>query len=158
MQHDRAQNILSGQSNLARKVFAAVPKQEFWSIGQISNEMDRIEKHNVNKGEITGCLRTLVDAGLVTEAGVLTFRSNVKPPKLALPKEDPVTAPSPKAEPVKASFMDRAFAVADTLRKAAEQLETLGMDVDTALKDAGKGDEKLRQLQQTMRTLLGETV
>lgn len=154
MQHERAQNILSGQSNLARKVFAAVPMQEFWSIGQISNEMNRVEKHSISKGEITGCLRTLVDAGLITEAGMLTFRSNVKPPKLALPKEEPMH-PKLKPEAPKPTFMDRAFELATTLRKAAEQLEQLGMEVDTALKDAGKGDEKFKQMQETLRGLLG---
>lgn len=154
MQHERAMNILTGQSKLACKVFESVPKQEFWSIGQISNEMDRKEKHNVSKGEITGCLRSLVDAGLVTEAGQLTFRSNVKPPKLTIPKEAPVQPKEKPAAP-KPTFIDRAFELATTLRTAAEQLEKLGMEVDTALKDAGKGDEKFRQMQETLRGLLG---
>lgn len=152
MQHERAQNILSGQTNLARKVFAAVPMQSFWDVQQISTEMTRQSPHNHSKAEITGCLRVLVDAGLINETASLTFRSNVKPPK-AVPEQ--VMQPKAKAEPVKASFMDRAFELATTMRAAAEQLEQLGMEVDTALKDAGKGDEKYKQMQATLRGLMG---
>lgn len=152
MQHERAQNILSGQTNLARKVFAAVPMQSFWDVQQISIEMARQAPHNNTKAEITGCLRVLVDAGLINETASLTFRSNVKPPKAV---SEQVMQPKAKAEPVKASFMDRAFELATTMRAAAEQLEQLGMEVDTALKDAGKGDEKFKQMQATLRSLMG---
>lgn len=153
MNKQRAESILEGQTNVARKVFAAVPMQEFWSVGQISNEMVRVEKHNLSKGEITGCLRSLVDAGLVAEAGMLTFRSNVKA-ELTL-KEVPVSAPPAKKQP-KPSLMDRMFALATSLRDVAEQVETLAMEVDTAILDASKGDEKLKQIQATMRSLMGE--
>lgn len=158
MQYERAQNILSGQTNLARKVFAAVPMQEFWSIGQISNEMNRVEKHSVSKGEITGCLRALVDAGLVAEAGQLTFRSNVKPPKPApeIHHELPVmTAPTKKVQPPKPSLMEQLFGLATDLRAVAEKVESVAMEVDSAIIEAGKGDEKLRALQVTLRGLLG---
>lgn len=150
MQYERAQRILDGQTNLARKVFAAVPMQEYWSIGQIYNEMHRVEKHSNSRGEITGCLRSLVDAGLVSEAGQLTFRSNVKPLQ-----EVAVTAPLKKAQAPKPSMMDRAFAVATKLREAAEEIEQLGMEVDSAILDAGKGNAKLLELQATLRGLLG---
>lgn len=157
MNHDRAQNILTGQSNLARRVFDAVPKQDFWSVLQISNEMHRKEPHGLSKGEITGCLRSLVDAGLVAEAGVLTFRSNVKPPKLSMPdKEATVTAPTPKKPKEPKTIMERMLELADTLRTAAEQIDNLAMEVDSAIVDAGKGSERLKTLQATMRSLLGE--
>lgn len=157
MQYARAMNILDGQTNLARRVFHSVPMQEFWSVGQISNEMNRIEKHNLSKGEITGCLRTLVDAGLVGETGMLTFRSNVKPPK-DIPVEEPaVTAPNLKKNPeAKFSLMDQLFGLATDLRTVAEKVEAVAMEVDSAILEAGKGDEKLKALQVTLRGLLGE--
>lgn len=154
MQHTRAMNILSGQSNLARRVFACVPMQEFWSVGQISNEMHRIEKHNLTKREVIGCLRSLVEAGLVCEAGMLTFRSTVKSVK----EDDPVmTAPTlkKKTEP-KLSLMDQLFSLATELRNVAEKVEAVAMEVDSAIIEAGKGDEKLKTLQVTLRGLLGE--
>lgn len=155
MNQQRAENILSGQTNLARKVFAAVPKQEYWSVGQISNEMNRVEKHNMSKGEITGCLRSLVDAGLVAEQGVLTFCSKVKPEPMKqgpiMPKAE-VAAPAPKA-----SLMDRLFAEAAGLRKTADSLEAIALDVDTAIQEAKQGStEKLRKLQGAMRELMME--
>lgn len=157
MQYARAMSILEGQTNLARRVFHSVPMQEFWSVGQISNEMNRIEKHNLSKGEITGCLRTLVDAGLVGETGLLTFRSNVKPPK-DIPVEEPVvTAPTLKKKvEAKPSLMDQLFGLATELRSVAEKVEAVAMEVDSAILEAGKGDEKLKALQVTLRGLLGE--
>lgn len=157
MQHARAMNILDGQTNLARRVFLCVPMQEFWSVSQISNDMNRIEKHNLSKGEITGCLRSLVDAGLVAEAGMLTFRSNVKPPKPEALMEAPVTAPTLKRkEAPKQSLMDQLFGLATDLRTVAEKVEAVAMEVDSAILEAGKGDEKLKALQVTLRGLLGE--
>ncbi|MNQ24774.1 hypothetical protein D3C85_379780 [compost metagenome] len=157
MQHDRALSILSGQSNLARRVFEAVPKQDYWSVLQISNEMHRMEPHGLSKGEITGCLRSLVDAGLVAEAGVLTFRSTVKPPKPTLSMEAPlVTAPVLKKKPTGPTLMERFFEVATTLRAAAESIETLAMEMDTAIIEAGKGNEKLKEIQLNLRALMGE--
>lgn len=157
MQHARAMNILEGQTNLARRVFHSVSMQEFWSVGQISNEMNRIEKHNLTKGEITGCLRTLVDAGLVGETGMLTFRSNVKPAKDTTVEEAPVTAPNLKKKPeAKVSLMDQLFGLATDLRAVAEKVEAVAMEVDSAILEAGKGDEKLKALQVTLRGLLGE--
>lgn len=155
MQHERAQSILSGQSNLARRVFDVVPKQDYWSVMQISNELHRKEPHGLTKGEITGCLRTLVEAGLVSEAGVLTFRSTVKPPKPVLKEVTPVTAPALKVKP-KQSLMEQLFDLATSLRTVAEKVEAIGMEVDSTILEAGKGDERLRQLQTTLRGLMSE--
>lgn len=157
MQYARAMNILDGQTNLAQRVFHCVPMQECWSVGQISNEMHRIEPHNHTKATITGCLRTLVEAGLVGEAGMLTFRSNVKPPKDAPVEEIPVTAPNlKKKQEAKVSLMDQLFGLATDLRAVAEKVEAVAMEVDSAILEAGKGDEKLKALQVTLRGLLGE--
>lgn len=150
MQHARAMNILDGQTNLAQKVFAAVPMQEFWSVQQISAEMFRLDNHNLSKGEITGCLRTLVDAGLVNETASQTFRSTVKPPKAI-----EVTAPTKKVQPAKPSLMDQLFGLATDLRAVAEKVEAVAMEVDSAIVDAGKGNEQLKALQSTLRGLLG---
>lgn len=150
MQHARAMNILDGQTNLAQKVFAAVPMQAFWTVQQISTEMFRLENHNLSKSEITGCLRTLVDAGLVNETASQTFRSTVKPAKVI-----EVTAPSKKAPAPKTSLMDQLFGLATDLRAVAEKVEAVAMEVDSAIVDAGKGNEQLKALQSTLRGLLG---
>lgn len=150
MQAERAENILSGMSLLARRVMDAVPKQEYWSIGQISNEMNRQAKHAHPKGEITGALRVLVDAGLVIEQGLLTFKSAV-----TIPEVKPMSAPPIKKVAPKPTLMDQFFELATIMRELAEKTETLAMEMDTAIKDAGKGNEQLHQLQATLRGLLG---
>lgn len=150
MQYARAMNILDGQTNLAQKVFAAVPMQAFWTVQQISTEMFRLENHNLSKSEITGCLRTLVDAGLVNETASQTFRSTVKPAKVI-----EVTAPSKKAPAPKTSLMDQLFDLATSLRDVAEKVEAVAMEVDSAIIEAGKGNDQLKALQTTLRGLLG---
>ncbi len=156
MQHDRAMRVLEGQTTAAQRVFKAVPKQEFWSLGQISNEMERVAKHNMTKSEISGCLRCLVEAGLVVEAGQLTFRSNVKPPKPAAIQEASVVTAPPKKSPIaKPSLMDQLFGLATDLRAVAEKIEATAMEVDSAIIEAGKGNEQLKALQSTLRGLLG---
>ena len=150
MQYARAMNILDGQTNLAQKVFAAVPMQAFWTVQQISTEMFRLENHNLSKGEITGCLRTLVDAGLVNETASQTFRSTVKPAKVI-----EVTAPSKKPPAPKTSLMDQLFDLATSLRDVAEKVEAVAMEVDSAIIEAGKGNDQLKALQTTLRGLLG---
>lgn len=154
MQHDRAQNILSGQTALAKRVFEAVPMQAFWSVQEISTEMTRLGGHNLSKGEITGCLRCLVDAGLINETASLTFRSNVKPPKPVLKEVAPVTAPAMKAAKPKLTLMEQLFDVATSLRTAAEQIDALALEVDSTIVEAGKGDERFRQMQATLRGLM----
>lgn len=148
MQHARAQNILSGQSNLARRVFAAVPMQEFWSVPQISAEMNRLEPHNLSKGEITGCLRSLEDAGLVNETASLTFRSTVKPPKenaTVEPKKTPVTS--------QLSLLERLAAKAEALRALADDIDLLAMEAEEAIKAASLDSEKLKQFQAMLKQM-----
>lgn len=150
MQHARAMNILSGQSNLARRVFAAVPIQAFWTVQEISVEMHRLENHKLNKGEIMGCLRTLVDAGLVNETASLTFRSNVKPQK-----ESASVIPKTLAPSEQMSLMDRIAIKAQAMRMLADDLEMLGLEAEEAIKAASADSEKLKQFQLNLKQMMG---
>lgn len=153
MNHTRAQTILSGQTRLAQRVFAAVPKQEYWSIGQISNEMARVEKHNMTKSEVAGSLRTLVDAGLVSENGVLTFRSNVKPPSQ---KDNATMAQGPQKVPTKSAqptLGERFLFKAAQLRSMADDLDAMALEVEEAIIKAGAKNAKLDKLRLALREL-----
>ncbi|MNJ02614.1 hypothetical protein D3C73_1626310 [compost metagenome] len=67
-----------------------------------------------------------------------------------------VTAPVLKKKPTGPTLMERFFEVATTLRAAAEGIETLAMEMDTAIIEAGKGNEKLKEIQLNLRALMGE--
>lgn len=156
MNHTRAQSILSGQTRLAQRVFAAVPKQEYWSVGQISNEMARVEKHNMTKAEVSGCLRTLVEAGLVRENGVLTFRSNVKPPVI---KDTPAMTDTPAkaaTKPAQPTLGERLMDKAVKLRSMADDLDALAIEVEEAIVKAGAKNAKLDKLRLALRELENE--
>lgn len=60
---------LSGQSALAQKVFASIPADEFWTLQQIQGELIRRGRH-MAYNVMQGCVRCLVNAGLVDEEGV----------------------------------------------------------------------------------------
>lgn len=157
MQHSRAQSILMGQSKMAQRVFAAVPMQSFWTVEQIIQEMKRLEGIPQRPGEVLGCLRCLVDAGLVNETASTTFRSTVKPPK-----EQQQVEPKKKQEAPKPTFMDRLAAQAQQLRVKAEvliaqanELDSLALEVDEAILQASEGNAKFQELQATLKKLMG---
>lgn len=157
MQHSRAQSVLQGQSKMAQRVFAAVPMQSFWTVEQIIQEMKRLESIPQRPGEVLGCLRCLVDAGLVNETAATTFRSTVKPPR-----EQQEVEPKKKEDAPKPTFMDRLAYQAELLRKEAaalleraNDLDQLALEVDDAIAKAGAGNEKLQKLAGTLKELLG---
>lgn len=82
----RARKLLPGQTNLAQKVFEAVPVQEAWNITQINQELLRL----ATCGPITipvlqGCLQCLDRAGLITESPRGMYRSAVRATKATKP-------------------------------------------------------------------------
>ena len=66
-----------------------------------------------------------------------------------------MTAPLKKIQPPKPSLMDQLFGLATDQRAVAEKVEAVAMEVDSAIVDAGKGNEQLKALQSTLRGLLG---
>jgi len=149
----RANSILANQSSMAKKVFSVVPMQEYWSIQSIMLELRRLSLTTAPQGEVAGCLRSLVDAGLVSEIGSMQFRSVVKPTQ----ETDTVAKELPKAaEPAKkATLLDRLANKAEELRSIANELDDLAIEFTETL-NAHVGDAaKLRELQQTLRGLLG---
>ncbi len=141
---------------LAQRVFHAVPLQEYWSVNQISNEMSRLEKHNHSRGEITGCLRCLVDAGLVGEAGTLTFRAKFNSKQLQEEKEKPMSTKKNLTVSSTDSLIQRINNKAAQLRHLADEIELLGIEVIEAIQEAGQSNEKLLKLQSLLREITGD--
>lgn len=151
MNHQRAMSILQGQTNLAQRVFKCVPLQEWWTVHQIANEMDRHGPHNHTKSTLGGCLATLKEAGLIDEGPKDTYRSAVKP-QIKSPKSiGPMGQIDDKTAPVQLDLASRLANKANELRKFAESLDMLALEIDDEIQKASKaGSEKLRMLRELL--------
>ena len=148
MNHQRAMAILGGQTNLAQRVFKCVPLQEWWTVHQIANEMDRHGPHNHTKSTLGGCLATLKEAGLIDEGPKDTYRSAVKP---QLKRTEPVGQFDDKTAPTQLSLVDRLINEATKLRTMAETLDNLAVEIDDEITKAGQaGNEKLKLLRELL--------
>jgi hypothetical protein len=135
MTPEKAAQRLRGQSSLAQKVFHAVPSQEAWHVKQIESEFQRIGKTPPpTRHAMLGCLRCLVEAGLISEPTREKFRSMVRvsaqeptPPKqlarmptmtvTALTPTPTTVTPSAKQEP---PIVDALTAIAQSMVELAD--------------------------------------
>lgn len=82
------QSKLDSQSAIARKVLSAVPINEAWPRTQIHTELHRATQSSIEGRTVDGCLKSLVEAGLVRmlSTSPLTYtqvRPHEKPAKPA---------------------------------------------------------------------------
>lgn len=150
MNHHRAAAVLDNQSSLAKRIFKCVPLQEWWTVHQIANELDRQSPHNHSKSVLGGCLATLKEAGLIDEGPKDTYRSAVKPQlKKAV---EPMGQIDDKTAPTAVSLVDRLINEATKLRSMAEVLDNLAVEIDDEIAKAGKaGSEKLQLLRELLK-------
>lgn len=140
----RRDSLLAGQTNLARKVYEAVPIAEPWSLQEILSEMHRLG-HNITHNNTRGCLRDLSEAGLVREPSVLAFvreRVTEKPMK-AVQKE------SAANDTALTTPFDVLSTTAVRLRRLADDLDTLALqlhDENSKNAEALKAFEAFKQL------------
>lgn len=83
MNQQRADNLLRGQSALARKIFHVVPALAYWSANQIKGAMEAGGASSADVRAIRACLADLEDAGLVYQQGGMFRRCAIGPGKPA---------------------------------------------------------------------------
>ena len=181
MNHARTQELLAGQSGIARKVFDVVPIAEAWTAAQIRAELTRLGASNDIR-IIDGCLRSLVDKKLIQEVGRGLYRRkperlidehDTKPPAVvrdrSAPNPERTIAPqasepaaSAKAPEVAntASPLDMLCGISARMAEIAANMKQLQKDIDDAamaieqrFTESEKRNEKLIQLQQLLKSL-----
>jgi hypothetical protein len=166
----------NGLNAAARKVHDAVPMQEPWTVAQIVGELRR-QGSSLDHRVTRGCLRVLVEAGLVIErAGEKFQRITIR----IADKQQPAPQPAPqqkepampenvtplltKKTPEPATPMDRLGAlakrvndVAIIVKNLASELSDAAVEIQAELeaKDANNTKElaKLRQFQALLKGL-----
>lgn len=162
-----------GLTTVARKVLDAVPIQEPWEKQTIVMELRRTGVAT-SVDIIEGCLRSLKDRGLVKEPRSGFFvRPKFRPAAAANDDDlDDAGAPTPppttttKAPPVRttltvsppattepANTLTRLADLASSLRKTADEVDAIAIDVEERIAVIEKDGEKLRQLQALLKSI-----
>jgi hypothetical protein len=172
----RQQQLLQGQSSVARKVFDHIPIQDSWPAHRIAGEIERTTRSRLDAKVVAGCLASLVDAGLIRQKGVSAKAREYQ--RLPVPSET-TEAPGVLVEAgmavrtlehvsatpdsnqhaenpatpfvVLSTLNDRLFQVSQELKEIATDLGDAVLQIESAREQNARDAETLRQLQ----TLLG---
>jgi hypothetical protein len=147
--------IESGLNSMAKKVLGAVPIQTPWSKEQIVSELRRAGA-TVDRAVVDGCLINLCERGVVKEPARGTFVRVIA--RLITPATEEIQnvptatartntpASESQSAPEREDSLSRLANVAALLRRAADEIDGIALDVETRVQAAGKEGETLRQL------------
>lgn len=164
MQQGKQQSALRGQTSLAKKVYEAVPIEDYWQPEQIHNELIR-EGKNISRSAVIACLHTLAEAKLIRQKGTQFQRAAVKSStiKVVNVKESeeqktysikPASSPTDKL----AIFSNKIRAQAATLNLLADEIDDAVLEVEGLMQATGARNEKVLQLQALLAELTSGTV
>lgn len=164
MNRTRYEAIEASQSAIARKVLSVVPIQEHWSAKQIYSELHRLTHATVDRRVVDGCLRMLVDSGLVREHprdSYIREMPKEDQPKLKLVKEEPtsteiMTEPKPAQvrAPAPPNPLDRLASATKKLRDAISEIEDAALEATQAIEAANAQTTQLHQLKQLLKGIV----
>ena len=161
MNQARYDSIVRGLSAIARKVFDVVPMATAWDTHQI---MAEIARRNISVSRdlnvIEGCLRSLVDSGIVRRVDGAYRRIEVANKLIEKPAKEPeVQTPPAKVQP-KASATDTLIALSQEAAKLGAALSALSKRIDDAVLDIEQEMEaeraqvaKVRQVAELLKSL-----
>lgn len=168
-----AKQVAAKRANLtsiAAKVLGCVPIGDVWSNRQISAELYR-QGTQVSPRIIDGCLRSLVDDGLIMEptpmqfkqtavhkpssapAEVMEFAQTTRKPEAVRMSVVAKTPAPPEAKPIDilAGLASRAATLAKQVSALAEDIENAAITITDSITAAERDSEKLRQLQSLLK-------
>lgn len=168
MNRARFDSIMANQTATARKVYAAIPISESWTIQQICSELMRLGtpvEHRVT----SGCIAALLEANVITAVTRDQFRrvpvkdkpvavkSLKEVPALMAKDTPPAEAPVP-APVVSIPAVDRLVHMADALNTTGQMLIKMSddlTDIADSITRTSEADatnlQRLRQLQELLR-------
>lgn len=162
---EKLDEVLRGLNGVAKKVLDVCPKSEGWTVSQICSEMRRLGS-NPDMRIVEGCLKNLVDQGLVKQQGPREYRQYMRVTAKAQTTESKNVAQlsiveTKKTEPVNVeNAMEYLAGLAADARAISERILSLARLIDDAAikvgeKAQGSAEEieKLRQLQALLKSL-----
>jgi hypothetical protein len=166
MQASKLVKAEQGLNGVMKKVLDAVPISEAWSKSQVVGELRRTG-HNIGADVVESCLNAMRGKGLITEPVRGTFKriapkqkpqTEMEEPPMPAPHPfDPINATEPARDPLSrmADVAKSARSLASALQQLASEVEEIAIASEERLEQISKDTEKLRQLQQLLKTLSG---
>lgn len=172
MNNARFQSILKNLTNVARKVFDAIPISEAWTTQQVRSELIRsgvavTREYSV----IEGCINNLVSSGIVIENPRGYFKrvavnepDNQKRQIVPKPIQQPKTVSEPEQMSTEekkpfsvldrlAGLANRASTLAISMKALASEIETAAIEAEQEMEKHAEGRKKLEQLQSLLKGL-----
>lgn len=172
----RQQQLLQGQSSIARKVFDHVPIRESWPPHRIAAAIERTTRSRLDAKVVDGCLAALIETGLIRQHGSNTGAREYQRTPVSEAKADsptttiestppadghigigPVDAPgvadSPTPFAVLSSLNERLFQVSQELKDIATGLGDAVLQIEEAREQNARDAKTLRQLQSLLGSL-----
>ena len=157
MNATRIRAIEDGQSGTAKKVLAAVPIKEDWTIHQIGAEMRRLG-WAPNVDVIERCLMHFIEQKIVRKVQPDTYqRTKVAPPRpepmlTREPVADPPVTPLPvAAAPAPQDPFDRAAALVEKMDGLLREFSEVTLAMQERVEQARAESAKFRRLQELLR-------
>ena len=169
MRYYKFKGIYNGLSSVQKKVYGAVPIAEAWDTTKIKIELARTSSI-VETRILMGCLNGLIACGLVKEYQNGTFqRVPIDAKTEALiedgaeqqgdHEEEPMTEAQMKkqsaADPIEkiSKLTEKCKGILEMLKELASDIDTVAIEVQESFTEQGKGAEKLKQLQQLLKSI-----
>lgn len=182
MNSRKCESLLRGQTNVAQKVYQAVPAQCAWGYDEIQREVRRLGFF-VDYNVMQGCLNALCNAGLVRESpkGKHFVRTEVRgvteksPPAswddveeavdnvIAIETTKVIDMATPSTlqmVPTTISPIDqltklsaRALTLAGQMKMLANDIDNAAVEIASQLEHSEKQSAKLRQLQELLKSI-----
>lgn len=160
----KQQNILAGQSSLARKVFQVVPIQERWSAHDIFNSLMVSEATGAQFPAVRRGLGELKEAGLIREPvnghfqrTAITIKypreqnmsKEAKPPVMTIKKPDASALDTLAV--LSGEVISFAEEVGQRMKKLAARIEEVALSVEAERETTAESLEKFKLLQSLLK-------
>ena len=168
MKQSKLDETYRSLNGVAKKVLDVVPIQEQWPITKIISEIARLGSRPDHK-VVRGCLKSLADQGLIKRCGpqgaetfikVVGSQESAKKVDIRVPDESksqiiemPMKADNKDTLGKLAALSADARLISDRLLSLARSIDDLAIEVEERIQSATQGSEKLRQLQDLLRSI-----
>ncbi|HGM8278905.1 TPA: hypothetical protein ACKQDV_004634 [Pseudomonas aeruginosa] len=158
---------MQGQTGIAKKVYECVPISEPWRSFQVLTALRNMTGSTPDVRIVQGCLRDLVDSGLIRRTGTdhyqrIQVEKKTKPqePKMGEPAKKIETQPEPKrsSSPLEmlGELANELAGMAEHMKRLSDRIEDVALAVEQERESNAKSMESYRHLKALLKSLQGE--
>ncbi|HHF0746539.1 hypothetical protein [Pseudomonas aeruginosa] len=143
---------MQGQTGIAKKVYECVPISEPWRSFQVLTALRNMTGSTPDVRIVQGCLRDLVDSGLIRRTGTDHYQ-RIQVEKKTKPQE-----PKRSASPLEmlGELANELAGMAEHMKRLSDRIEDVALAVEQERESNAKSMESYRQLKALLKSLQGE--